>query len=402
MPKIVPIRPVAARQAPLAGRMPPSSAAANRARPNGRSRIADRTDDRTAVRKARATRALSARWVPVLMPVLMPVLAATLVGLAGAAVAARAGAFNGFDVSNARVPLDAIQHGGPPKDGIPAIDAPRFVPARAAALADDDRVLGLAPAPGDDPARFGPPRAYPVRILNWHEVVNDRVGDRGIAVTYCPLCGTGMAFEQPAGAGAGGFGVSGLLYNSDVLLYDRATQSLWSQIARTAISGPMAGTRLQSVPLTHTRWADWRRRHPDTVVLSTETGFVRDYRRDPYAGYERVQRLMFDVQHRDDRYPPKAWVLGVEAGGVARAYPFSELERAVGARGELADTVGGVPLRIRYDAEATTAEAVDARGRPWPGVMAYWFAWAAFHPGTETFRAGGDALPAAGASGGAR
>ena len=286
--------------------------------------------------------------------------------------------YNGFDVSNASVPVRAIQRGGPPRDGIPAIDRPRFVAAADAALADGDRVLGLE--------RGGVVRAYPIRILNWHEVVNDRIGDEPVVVTYCPLCGTGMTFLAPATTGAGRFGVSGLLYNSDVLLYDRATQSLWSQILKTAVSGPLRGARLQALPMTHTSWADWRRRHPATQVLSTDTGFERDYARDPYAGYGQVQRLMFEVEHRDERFPLKEWVLGVEAGGEVKAYPFSVLATAVDGRGELRDVVGGQRLRIRFDREHQTAEAFDEQGRAWPATQAYWFAWVAFHPKTEVLR----------------
>jgi hypothetical protein len=288
--------------------------------------------------------------------------------------------FNGFDVTNASVPTQAIERGGPPRDGIPAIDHPKFVPADQARLADKDRILGLT--------QDGVARAYPVRILNWHEVVNDQLGDRTVVVTYCPLCGTGMAFDTQPGTGTtGAFGVSGLLYNSDVLLYDRATQSLWSQMLQTAISGPLKGKRLQSVSLTHTTWADWRQRHPTTEVLSTDTGFQRDYSRNPYEGYDRVQNLIFDVQHRDDRFPLKEWVLGIEVDGTHKAYPFSVLAHAVDAGGELRDTVAGRSLRIRYDRAHGTAEAFDAQGRALPGTMAFWFAWVAFYPQTEVLRA---------------
>ena len=298
--------------------------------------------------------------------------------------AARAGApdpadFNGFDLANASVPTQAIQRGGPPKDGIPAIDHPKFVGAGQARLADGDRVLGVM--------LNGRARAYPVRILNWHEVVNDYFGNRPVVVTYCPLCGTGMAFDAALGTGTGSFGVSGLLYNSDVLLYDRATQSLWSQILQTAISGPLKGTRLQSVALTHTRWADWHRRHPTTQVLSSDTGFERDYSRDPYAGYDRIQQLLFSVEHRDDRFPLKEWVLGIEVNGTHKAYPFSVLASAADGAGNLTDTVSGQRLRIRYDRTHGTAEAFDSERRPWPATMAFWFAWVAFHPRTEVFRA---------------
>lgn len=309
----------------------------------------------------------------------MATLAVALCLSAARAVAPDPADFNGFDVANASVPTQAIQRGGPPKDGIPAIDRPKFISAGQARLAEDDRILGVM--------LDGRARAYPVRILNWHEVVNDRFGERSVLVTYCPLCGTGMAFDSAPGTGTGSFGVSGLLYNSDVLLYDRATQSLWSQILQTAISGPLKGTRFQSVALTHTSWADWRRRHPFTQVLSSDTGFERDYGRDPYAGYDRIEQLMFNVEHRDDRFPLKEWVLGVEVNGTHKAYPFSVLARTAVDVVRVNDTVAGQRLHIRYDRAHGTAAAFDSVGRPWPATMAYWFAWVAFHPRTEVLRA---------------
>jgi hypothetical protein len=131
------------------------------------------------------------------------------------------------------------------------------------------------------PWRSAPPRGRvaqtnPVRILNWHEVVNDRLGDEAIAVTYCPLCSTGVAFRARLADGDARFGVSGLLYNSDVLLYDRRTESLWSQLLAQAVTGPLKDTKLEPVPVSHTTWSDWKRRHPGTEALSTDTGFVRD------------------------------------------------------------------------------------------------------------------------------
>lgn len=327
-------------------------------------------------------RPLSSRSPSLMATLVLWLALATAPGLNGGdahAAAPDPAEFNGFDVAGASVPAAAILRGGPAKDGIPAIDRPKFVRADQARLAAQDRVLGIA--------LDGIVRAYPVRILNWHELVNDRFGERPVVVSYCPLCGTGMAFDARIGSGSASFGVSGLLYNSDVLLYDRATQSLWSQIMQTAISGPLKGARLQSVPLTHTSWADWLQRHPTTQVLSTDTGFERDYGRDPYAGYGSVQRLMFDVQHRDDRFPLKEWVLGIEAGGVHKAYPFSVLAHTVDGRGEFVDNVGGQRLRIRYDRTHGSAEAFDRQGRTWPGVQAYWFAWVAFHPRTEVLRA---------------
>jgi len=287
--------------------------------------------------------------------------------------------YNGFDLQGALVPLEAIERGGPPRDGIPAIDQPKFVAAARGSLKADDRVLGLN--------HKGVVRAYPVRILNWHEVVNDRLAGDPIVITYCPLCGTGMAFDARVRGASGprelSFGVSGLLFNSDVLLYDRATASLWSQLRQLAISGPLKGTELTAMALEHTTWEDWRRRFPATEVLSFDTGVARDYGRDPYAGYEAVNRLMFQVQHRDDRIGPKEWVLGLTVGKARKAYPFKTLATRVNQAGVLEDRLGGEVVRIRYDARHRTARAEDAAGKPLPSVMAFWFAWVAFHPDTE-------------------
>jgi hypothetical protein len=192
-----------------------------------------------------------------------------------------------------------------------------------------------------------------------------------------------MAFDGRVGGTDLSFGVSGLLYNSDMLMYDRGTDSLWSQIMARAVTGPMRGTRLVQLPLVHTSWADWRARHRRTEVLSAETGHDRDYARDPYDGYDAVPRLMFDVAQRDERLPPKAWVLGLRVGGEAKAYPFSVLARRVDASGRLADRVGGQRVEIRFDPTHRSAEAFDQDARPLPGVTAFWFAWFAFHPDTR-------------------
>ncbi len=291
---------------------------------------------------------------------------------------------NGFDVTGALVPLDEILQGGPPKDGIPSIDRPVFIPAsRASWLRPTDTVLALE--------RGGVAKAYPIRIMNWHEVVNDRFGDEAIAVTFCPLCGSGMAFKSAVGGRTLSFGVSGLLYNSDVLLYDRETQSLWSQIAAKAFTGSMKGTQLEAVPLAHTTWADWRARHPNSLVLSTETGYVRDYGRDPYAGYAESERTFFPVKMRGEGFHPKERVLGVTVGTVHKAYPFVELAKRAGtgkgATLNFDDVVGGRPLKIRYSPQHQSAEAFGADGKPIAATTLFWFAWYAFHPSTEVYRA---------------
>ncbi len=308
--------------------------------------------------------------------------AATLVAIAHGRLAAQATEgdpgrwvpYNGFDVGRSLLPLDAIVQGGPPRDGIASIDRPRVVPARGATLAPADRVLGIA--------HRGVARAYPVRILNWHEVVNDRLGGQPVAVTYCPLCGSGVAFDARVRERTLSFGVSGLLFDNDVLLYDRQTESLWSQLKFLAVTGPMIGTRLERLPIEHTSWQDWRAQHPRTEVLSFETGFERDYARDPYLGYDRDPATYFPVSRTDARLAPKSWVVGVERDGHAKAYPFEALGTGAGV---LRDTVGGQALLIRFDGAHRTARVTDTQGRPVAAVTAFWFAWAAFNPGTAVY-----------------
>jgi hypothetical protein len=284
---------------------------------------------------------------------------------------------NGFDLTGVLVPESKILSGGPPRDGIPAIDTPRFVAAAAASfLKENERVLGIR--------RHGISKAYPIAILNWHEIVNDEFAGEPVAVTYCPLCGTGIAYRARAGDETLTFGVSGLLYNSDMLLYDRKTRSLWSQIMRQAVSGPMKGTKLEAIPIDHTRWSDWRQRHPDTLVLSTETGYQRDYSRSPYLDYESSRKLWFPVPAQDDRYHPKEQVLGVEVDGSFKAYPFVELEKSAG---DVHDTLSGREIIVTYDRRNRAATAAFVDGDRLPAVTAFWFAWYAFHPDTGVYRA---------------
>ncbi len=298
--------------------------------------------------------------------------------LVGLSLVAPAATRNGFDLTGALVPPAEILAGGPPRDGIPAIDRPRFESAAAARLGDGDRVLGLR--------RNGVSKAYPVAILNWHEIVNDRLGDEPVVITFCPLCGSGVAFSARSLGTVHHFGVSGLLYNSDVLLYDRETGSLWSQLLGQAVTGPLRGSRLQALPLTHTTWGRWRRSHPDSLVLSRDTGYARDYDRDPYAGYVDSEGVFFPVRHRDPRFHPKARVLGLVLDGRAKAWPFSELARAGG--GLIEDRLGDRRLRIHFDADSQTATVEDEDGRPLPGTVLFWFAWYAFHPDTAVYRHG--------------
>lgn len=278
---------------------------------------------------------------------------------------------SGFTLKPSLVPSYEIMSGGPPKDGIPALTNPKMESADAAGhwLRPADEIIGLD--------LNGRARAYPLRILNWHEIVNDRIGSRHFVITYCPLCGSGMAFDS-----ADTFGVSGLLYQSDVLLYDRKTESLWSQLMAQAISGPRMGERLKTLHIEHTSWQDWRQRHPQSQVMSLDTGYYRDYSRDPYESYRSTAATMFPVSHDDGRLPTKAWVIGLSLDGKARAWEIRALSRA----GERRENWHGKRLIIRYHPTGGRAEVVDAAsGKPLPTVSLYWFAWAAFHPDTELY-----------------
>ncbi len=285
---------------------------------------------------------------------------------------------NGFDIgSDALIPPSEIYSGGPPKDGIPAIDKPKFQAiAEAKELKPDDFVLGLS---HNDIVR-----AYPIAIMNWHEIVNDRYGGEPVVVTYCPLCGSGVAYTARAGGMELELGVSGLLYNSDGLLYDRQTESLWSQMMSQAVTGPMRGVRLKMLPLVHISWSEWVAEHPDTLVLSRETGFSKDYSRDPYAGYVDSAGVFFPVAKKDPRYHPKERVLGVELEGKFRAYPFSELSRT---EGTIKERFAGHELTLRYNPKGGSARVFDADGSEVPTITSFWFAWYAFHPETEVYRA---------------
>src|SRR6266516_4600192 len=173
----------------------------------------------------------------------------------------------------------SVRHGAPGKDAIPAIDRPRLVAAsNASFLADEDVVFGLV--------RDGQARAYPQLVLFWHEIVNDRFPSGPLSVTYCPLTGSAVAFRGTAPDGRPStFGTSGDLVNSNLLLYDRQTDSRWPQLLGQAISGPSRGRVLEPVPLDWTSWGRWRAVHPDTLVLSTRTGYLRQYGNDPYGSY---------------------------------------------------------------------------------------------------------------------
>lgn len=267
------------------------------------------------------------------------------------------------------VPREEIRGGGPPVDGIPALVRPRKASAEESdlVLKPDDPVLGLEIGKASV--------AYPIRLLNWHELIDDEVGGVPVAVTYCPLCRSGIVFDRRAAGSVLEFGVSGLLYNSDLVMYDRDTRSLWSQIMAEAIAGPSTGVKLARLPARRTDWRRWKAEHPGTKAVLFNTGHARDYGADPYAGYADSPELYFPVSHEDSRLPRKTVVFGVSLPEGAAAAPIS----ALGAPG-VRVRIGKRSVVIR---DKGGARAFDEEGRELAGLEAYWFAWAAFHPDTS-------------------
>jgi hypothetical protein len=268
------------------------------------------------------------------------------------------------------VPLEEIVEGGPPPDGIPPIDAPKFVAAAEAEAYVRPSTLGILVTVGST-SRF-----YPYNILTWHEIVNDEIGGRPLAITFCPLCATGFVFERRAGDRLLDFGTSGKLYQSNLVMYDRQTASLWPQVLMKAVVGPLAGTELKLYPAAVTEFRKARAAHPDLQVLSTDTGHARDYVRNPYQGYEESDEVWFPVSRTDDRLPPKALVFIVPLAGAFKAYHWSDLlERRM-----LEDEVAGrkIVIRLSETDEPVVTDATD--GARVVGFHAFWFSAAAVHP----------------------
>lgn len=289
--------------------------------------------------------------------------------------------YNGFDVSNSLVPKNEILSGGPPRDGIPAILKPKFESAGKASgwLKDSDLVAGI------DDGKVQ--KAYPLRILVWHEAVNDSSNGKPVLISYCPLCGSTLVFSRDIDGRTLSFGISGLLYQSDVLFYDHQTESLWSQLEMKAVSGSMAGTKFDVLPSTLATWGEWKEKHPQTLVLSRDTGFSRDYANEPYSGYESSPSIMFPVRHKSSKFHPKEKVLVVLSGDEVKAYPFSELEKT---DTPLRDELGGQDIVIKYE-DGSYVGAYDKADRPVDSFVTYWFAWYTFRPDTPVFSSGEDA-----------
>jgi len=236
--------------------------------------------------------------------------------------------------------------GGPPKDGIPAVNDPDFIPPKKASrwLADNEPVILVE--------HNGEARAYPLQILIWHEMANDRIGDLPIVVTFCPLCNSSLVFDRRIDGEVHEFGVSGMLRNSDLVMYDRKTDSLWQQLTGEAIVGDYTGKRLKVVTSQVVPFEDFRKQFPDGKVLSRNTGHNRPYGKTPYAGYEGKRGTIFPVK-LEAQVPvhPKERLVTLTGNGKSMAFPFSYLRKRQVAE----DKIGGEPFVIFYEERGVSA-----------------------------------------------
>ena len=335
------------------------------------------------------------------------------------------------DFSKSSVPLEEITSGGVSRDGIPPLDDPGYVSVEEADewLEDLEPVI-LLEIDGDA-------RAFPLQIMTWHEIVNDEVGGVPVSVTFCPLCNSAVTFDRRLDGVVYDFGTSGNLRNSDLVMWDRQTESWWQQFTGEAIVGELTGSLLTFLPSTIVSWADFKGFHPAGMVLSRDTGYSRDYGRNPYVGYDRADEPPFlFFGEADERLLPKERVAAVSAGGVDVAFPFTvlaeegavncrvggeelvvffqpgtrsaldhsliERSKEVGATGIFLAEADGRTLTFSREGgrflDAETGSVWDFAGRAVEGELKgamltpvvhanhFWFAWAAFKPDTLVYR----------------
>lgn len=278
------------------------------------------------------------------------------------------------------VPLNEIIGGGPAKDGIPPIDNPQFVSIAEANSFLEDSEVGI----GLDIR--GSKHFYPFQILVWHEIVNDTIGGQRVLVTYCPLCLTGIVFDPVVKGERVEFGTSGKLWNSNLVMYDRKTDSLWSQVLGESIVGEMTRTRLKILPSDIMRYGDFKKLYKDGGVLSRKTGSTRPYGTDPYGDYYTTPGTFFPLSNEDNRLPDKEFVLGVVVNGKAKAYSETAVKRV----GEVEDTFEGKTIVARVDSGSGAVRLFekkqDGKLARIETVGGFWFSWASAHPDTALYK----------------
>jgi len=313
------------------------------------------------------------------------------------------------------IPKEEVFDGGPGRDGIPSVDNPQFTNVGGSSyLLDNDLVIGINIG--------GVLRAYPHPILDWHEIVNDEINGKKLAITYCPLTGSAIAWNRQGTVSNSTFGVSGLLYNSNLIPFDRGSKSNWSQMRLQCVNGQLIGNEIETSKIIETTYKTWREMYPSSKILSTNTGFGRQYGNYPYGGYRTNNDLIFPVSLEDNRLHKKVRVLGLIAGGQTMAFVINSFSAdvsvkniafggeefvVIGSSGknyaaaykrklndgttlEFAITQGELPL-VMMDNEGTKwdifGEAIEGPRageslKQAKAFIAYWFGWAAFYPNT--------------------
>ncbi len=315
------------------------------------------------------------------------------------------------------IPINEVKDGGPGKDGIPSIDNPNFTSAsNATFLNDNDLVVGVLK--GDEA------KAYPHIVLDWHEVVNDEINDTFITLNYCPLTGTAFGWESMVSGTKSTFGVSGLLYNANLILYDRKTDSNWSQLRLECVNGELINNKPQLLDVVETNWKTWKTLYPDTKILTTETGFSRTYGTSPYGDYTTNNgRFIFIPSIINSALPNKERVYAIIDGNKSKVYQFSDFTNGKTIRDTFnnkdylivgnEDIIYGFKLSseyanltFEYDFTGTEAFFKDNEGNKWSifgkaiegqrtgesllgakSVMSYWFAIAVFYPDPQIYSA---------------
>jgi hypothetical protein len=337
------------------------------------------------------------------------------------------------DFSKHSVPYTEILSGGPPKDGIPAINTPSFISvAEADAWLKPKEPVVLFRLADDI-------RAYPIQILMWHEIVNDVVADVPVVVSFCPLCNTAIVFESRLDQMVFDFGTTGRLRYSNLIMYDRQTETWWQQATGEAIAGELTGSQLPFLPASIISWEEFKSSYPAGKVLSRETGFSRNYGRNPYVGYDDINRVPFLYRGptTDGKLPPMTRVVTVDLNGEAVAYPYDLLQqlhlvndtvggeslvvfwqpgtasaldtdsvasgRDVGAVDTYSRNVGGQFLTFQYKkdqgftddqtgsvwnllGQAVSGELKGQKLTPIVNINHFWFSWAAFRPETRVYQ----------------
>lgn len=300
-----------------------------------------------------------------------------------------------------------------PRDAIPPLFFPEYVSPQESGVKDEDFILGFE--------QNGDARAYPLKILNFHEIVNDEIGGEKVVVTYCPLCRSGIVFSRILDGLELSFGNTGALYESALVMYDKETESYWAQIGGEAIKGELTGKKLKVLPSNTLTFGEWKSLHPDTKVLTQDLGFGRNYDLDPYKGFDRPELPPgWPVSHEDDRLLPREKILGIQVDSSFKAYSLTRLKHAVvndefKGKGlvvfstatesgfvyerevdekelefELVDnSIRDTQTRSEWDlsGKAIAGELAGTQLIPYPSVAAFWFSWFTIHPETDLFQA---------------